>query len=301
MLRLRGPQQLRRKAGRNLFVLLYHQHLLGSFQDGGHVLEEYEMWLRVWYPNTPIARLVTLMHEVSRLVIEIKEAVSQQQTHLVRQLLERGKLMEGSLSTVVQDFLGSWPDIQDIRGRLTGRDRLPDLPKQLRFDVEDLPDSLDRYTTITKALVANIFRAIRIRLLQSLSMAVTHLVSSSDSGVDLIALPERFSMVMQQVSESICNDVPLAISDDGEQQDGGRETTRFEDTGNAPMVLHHYDNRRQKHRIHGRGMRAWSMLFPLESAINVVPLSDGLRGRLAQVLENTKRIVGIDLGAETGI
>ncbi|KAF2449019.1 hypothetical protein P171DRAFT_428968 [Karstenula rhodostoma CBS 690.94] len=274
VLRLRGPSQLSGKIGRNLFTLIYHQQLVGSFFDGGEVMDEYPAWMQTWYPATPMARLETLMHDVSVLVAGIRRALAGHRTSVLRELLERGREMEDTLATIVQDLLGSWPHPKLVLGRLIGSECVADIPAEFEFDVEDIAHGdMDRYLVITRALVANVFRAIRIQLLQALNSAVPHLLDADDVGLDagLAALVERSSSVMVVLVENICTDLPLAI---GDYEDEGEEV---------------------KPRIHGRAMRAWAQLFPLESALGVKWLSDPQRQRVARLMEYTMGILGMNM------
>ncbi|KAL1606528.1 hypothetical protein SLS60_003933 [Paraconiothyrium brasiliense] len=273
VLRLRGPQQLSGKIGRNLFTLLYHQQLIGSFFDGGAVMEEYPVWMKEWYPETPVARLETLMHEVSVLVSAVKKAITNKHTSKLVGLLEQGKEMENTLATIVEELLGSWPNPEVILARMIGNECAADIPKQLEFDLEDLSSNdMNKYLIITRALVANMFRAIRIQLLQALNSAVPYLL---DAGVgldlDFALLVERSSQVMMLIAENICNDLPLAIGD-------------YDD-----------DKHPQIPRVHGRAIRAWAQLFPLESAMGVTWLSDPQRERVTQLMEYTMGILGMHM------
>ncbi|KAF1972331.1 hypothetical protein BU23DRAFT_599657 [Bimuria novae-zelandiae CBS 107.79] len=309
VMRLRGAQQLQSKTGRNLFVLLYHQQLIGSFFDGGHVLQEYPEWIQQISYSTPVASVETLIHEVSTLVTSINRGIHKYQTRAVRELLQKGREMEDRLSTAVHGLPECWPHPEAIAARLTGLGRPADLPKQLEFDVEDLPENMDRYAQVTKALIANIFRATRMRLLQALSLAVTYLVfqSGHDHDPELSALPERFSFVMVQIAECICTDIPLAIGDYEEQCLGTRKVPERKDDDGDPfshVFLAEdcsYHSCHDRHRIHGRAIRAWTMIFPLESALELTSLSDRQRGRLEGMMEYIKGLVGINLGAGIGM
>jgi hypothetical protein len=273
VLRLRGPEQLGAKVGRNLFTLVYHQQLVGSFFDGGSVMEEYPVWMEDWYPETPVARLETLMHEVSIIVTGMRHALAKKRTSTICNLLERGKELEDILATIVEELLASWPLPEAVLGRLIGTECVADLPKKLEFDFEDLSASdMNRYLIITRALVANMFRAIRIQLLQALNSAVPYLLEA-DVGLEagFASLVERSSWVMMLIAENICNDLPLAIGD-------------YEDEGHP-----------QKPRIHGRAIRAWAQLFPLESAMSVNWLPDQQRERLAGLMEYTMGILGMHM------
>lgn len=234
-------------------------------------MEEYPAWMNAWYPATPVAQLETLMHEVSVIVSGIRIALVKKDTPTIRNLLARGKDMEDTLATIISDLLGSWPLPEVVLGRLIGSECLPDLPAHLEFDVEDLsPSDMSSYLTITQALVANIFRAIRIQLLQALNSAVPHLVDANVGlDADFSALVERSSTVMMLLAESICNDLPLAIGD-------------YDD-----------DAKPAKPRIHGRAIRAWAQLFPLESAMSVKWLSGQQRERVVQFMEYTMGILGM--------
>ncbi|KAK7189869.1 hypothetical protein DPSP01_008419 [Paraphaeosphaeria sporulosa] len=273
VLRLRGPEQLGEKVGRNLFTLVYHQQLIGSFFDGGSTMDEYPSWMSQWYPETPVARLETLMHEVSVIVSGIRRALAREDAPSLRGLLERGKDMEDTLATIISDLLGSWPHPEVVLARLIGSECAADIPKQLEFDFEDLSDNdMSRYLIITRALVANIFRAIRIQLLQALNSAVPYLLDA-EVGLDdrFAALVQRSSRVMMVLAENICNDLPLAIAD-------------YED-----------DTQPREPRIHGRAIRAWAQLFPLESAMSVKWLSDQQKERAAQLMEYTMGILGMHM------
>ena len=284
MVRLRGPQQLHTKTGRNLFVLFYHQQLIWSFGGCGAILEEFPEWVNDWYPDTPVARLELAMHTVSGLASDIRKAVSKRQTALVEDMIERGKKLEESLSTVVHDLLHSWPDYEDVLGRITGRDRLIDLPARLEFDFEDLPNNMDIYVNIIRALMANSFRATRIHLLLALNHAVTYLISNGNRDSDLNALPERFSQVLQKVAEAISNDVPTAIDGYGGQQSDHCDS-------NIPNNCHND----RKPQVYGRAIRAWSMKFPLQSALIIPSIPEGIRKQLEGILQYAKGIVGTDL------
>ncbi|KAL5443585.1 hypothetical protein PMIN07_001144 [Paraphaeosphaeria minitans] len=273
VLRLRGPEQLGEKVGRNLFTLVYHQQLIGSFFDGGSTMDEYPAWMEQWYPETPVARLEILMHEVSVIVSGIRRALARKHMPSLRDLLELGKNMEDTLATIVSDLLGSWPHPEVVLSRLIGSECAVGITQQLEFDFEDLSDSdMSRYLIVTRALVANIFRAIRIQLLQALNSAVPYLLDA-DVGLDdgFAALVQRSSRVMMVLAENICNDLPLAIAD-------------YED-----------DTQPQGPRIHGRAIRAWAQLFPLESAMSVKWLSDQQRQRVKQLMEYIMGILGMHM------
>ncbi|KAJ4356513.1 uncharacterized protein N0V89_004547 [Didymosphaeria variabile] len=273
VLRLRGPEQLSGKIGRNLFTLLYHQQLIGSFFDGGAVMEEYPVWMKEWYPETPVSRLETLMHEVSVLVSGVKKAITKRHTSTLRDLLEQGKEMENTLATIVEELLGSWPHPDVILARMIGNECAADIPQQLEFDIENLnPNDMNKYLMITRALVANMFRAIRIQLLQALNSAVPYLFEAGVGlDLDFALLVERSSQVMMRIAENICNDLPLAIGD--------------YDDNSHPQIP----------RIHGRAIRAWAQLFPLESAMSVTWLSDQQKERLTQLMEYTMGILGMHM------
>lgn len=247
------------------------------------MLHEFPTWLRDWYPDTPMARLQSLMHEVSNFLSEMRIATTQQQTLVVGLLLSRGKEMEDKLSTIMQQLPTQWPRPSDIVGRCTGTDLPLDVPEEIEFDFEDLRGGLHRYTNITRAMITNIFRATRIHLLQALDSAMTYLAvknsSVSDKGMRGISLKST----MAQIAESICNDVPLGIGDYPTQQHSLDEES--------------HEHRGDQYHIHGRAIRAWTMLFPLESAMGVMSIPNDLRERLVGLHEHARGIVGIDLDA----
>lgn len=236
-------------------------------------MEEFPAWMQQWYPETPVARLETLMHEVSLLVSGIRKALEKKDMSSLRILLGEARQMEDTLATIVEELLASWPLPEVVLGRMIGVDCVSDLPKQLEFDVEDVSsDDMSRYLIITRALVANIFRAIRIQLLQALNSAVPYLLEADTYlDLDVALLVERSSRVMVLIAENICNDLPLAIGD-------------YDDDGRSNMP-----------RIHGRAIRAWAQLFPLESAMSVKWLSDEQRERLDKLMEYTTGILGMHM------
>jgi hypothetical protein len=228
--------------------------------------------METWYPETPVARLETLMHEVSIIVTGIRHALVKKHTSKVRDLLVRGKEMENKLATIVEELLASWPLPETVLGRVIGTECVADFPKKLGSDFEDLSSDTNRCPIITQALVANMFRAIRIQLLQALNSAVPYLLEAG-AGVDseFALLVERSSRVMMLIAENICNDLPLAIGDYEDERD------------------------QQKPRIHGRAIRAWVQLFPLQSAMSVKWLSDQQRKRLEGLMEYTTGILGMHM------
>ena len=197
----------------------------------------------------------------------------------------------------------SWPEHSDILGRLTGSDRPIDLPNQLTSDFVGLPENLNIYADITRALTANLFRAIRIRLLQALNSSSGHLVLRDASRSYLHELSIRFNHVMQKTAEMIYRDVPLAISNCNRYElnnpelpgQRGKDTLSRGHVSNIGAYCSKHSCR--KYRIHGRALRAWLMLFPLESALTVDSIPESLRERLKGSLNYTRNIMGLDVDA----
>lgn len=303
IVRLRGPQQLQNKIGRNLFILFYHQQLVWSYDDCGAILQEYPTWADEWYPNTPIARLEILMHEVSCFVSDVKQSTATSNLLVVENLLERGRVLEDRLSTAAETFLVSWPEHKDILGRLTGSDRHIDLPEQLRSNFDDLPSNLDIYANITRALTANLLRAIHIRLLQALNLALQHPIMQGTSQSNLEELAIQLRHVMLKRAEEIQRDVPLAIGDCRGYQRGNHQTSNQCGEGTlgheraVKMDGHQCHHSYGRYRIHGRALRAWITLFPLESALTVELMPESLRKRLTRSLNCTQEMMGLNTGA----
>lgn len=214
------------------------------------------------------------MHEVSAIVSGVRCALAKMHIPALEALLTRGKTIEDVLATAIEDLLGEWPLPDDVLARLLGSDCDAEIPNStgFGFDSEDVASGdMSRCLTITRTLVANIFRATRIQLLHALNSAVPYLF---DAGTDLeanvAALVARSSSVMMQLAENISNDLPLALGD-------------CEDVT------------AQKPRIYGRAIRAWTQLFPLESAMSVTWLSEQQRERVARLMEDVMGILGMHL------
>lgn len=277
ILRLRGPEQLRTKIGRNLFTLLYHQQLIGSFFEGGSVMEEYPDWMREWYPETPVAKLETSMHAVSSLVSRLRRALNARDMDELLHLVIQAKEMEATLAEVAQELPESWPNSEEVAKRITGKDRPADVPQTSRAygDATNMPDTV---RNITRFLVVNIHRAIRIHLIQALNSGISSLLEHGIAlDIEVVTFGEHADAKMIQISEKICRDVPLAIEG--------------YDSSYAP----------ERPMIYGRAFRAWSQLFPLQSALGVKSLSPHQRHQLSSMLEYAKNFVGIDRNPKDGM
>ncbi|KAJ4294195.1 hypothetical protein N0V90_007885 [Kalmusia sp. IMI 367209] len=276
VLRLRGSEQLKTKTGRNLFTLLYHQQLIGSFLHGGSVMEEFPKWMNDLYPTTPMSNLETLMHNASSLVSGIRRSLQTKETEMLLQLFLKGIEMEEILERMSHEIPAMWPYPEDVIKRLAGTDRPADLPQSLsEKQLGDLPENLSQYRGVSRALVMNIYRAVRIHLLEAVTSAIPPLRKTDTvNDIDFAMIEERSLSSMKQASGSICDDVRIAIGD--------------YDRDGSPMT----------NPICGRAFRAWSQLWPLQSALSVKLLSDRERERLEEMLEYVKEVVGINMATE---
>jgi hypothetical protein len=103
---LRGPEQLRTQAGRNLFIILYQEQLISSFCGGDEVLKECNTWMREAFPPSPVVSMMLLMHDVSIFVRQVEAALKRKpDPSEASEILEKGVMLDNMLTDLNIVFL----------------------------------------------------------------------------------------------------------------------------------------------------------------------------------------------------
>jgi hypothetical protein len=106
ILRLRGLEQLSTQSGRNLFVILYQEHLISCFLGNSDLLDECIIWMRATFPPSPIVAMMLLMHDVCAYLKKLKNAYRKEKPSIqkIQNFLNEGKKWHDMSKDLLQVF-----------------------------------------------------------------------------------------------------------------------------------------------------------------------------------------------------
>lgn len=267
LLRLRGREQLKTKAGRNLFTLIYHQQLASCILDHGEPLPEYPSWLESCCQTSPSCNLVQRWHDVVSLCSQFQKYLSNYsplQNGRLQDLLDRGQELDKNLDSHFRTVCGSYRGLVKMQDPVF--DRIADVPSWSGLDHEPA-----LYAELTWRMVDNLYRGIRIYLLNCMLKGLPLLAAPA---LDYQALGSEWTNTINTLAMEINNDIPFIL---GECDSSGKKRANY---------------------ISGTAFRAYMMILPLRAAVKSAALSDENRQMLEEQLRYVVDMRGLGLAFE---